>query len=174
MLLAGTAKLNVSRIFRCSWNTVSSLWNRYQQTGSTSDQPRSVRPRVTTRAEDTHSRLRHLRDRRHITTSTARTLFRGRITAQPVRSRLRSVNLRPRRPYRGPMLRCNNRDLRLNWTRAHFRWNQRQWNSVIFSDESRFNLSFADGRARVYRRTRESTLIVVSQRETGLAEEVSW
>ena len=45
----------------------------------------------------------------------------------------------------------NNRDLHLNWTRAH----QRQWNNIIFSDKSHFNLSFADGRARVYRRTHE-------------------
>ena len=138
MLLAGTSKRNVSRIFRCSWNTVSSLWNRYQQTGSTSDQPRSGRPRVTTRAEDNHIRLRHLRDRCHTATSTANTLFRSRITAQTVRNRLRSVNLRPRRPYRGPVLRRNNRDLLLHWTRAYLRWNQRQWNNVIFSDECRF------------------------------------
>ena len=28
---------------------------------------------------------------------------------------------------------------------THVTWNQRRWNRVLFSDESRFNVSFADG-----------------------------
>ena len=35
---------------------------------------------------------------------------------------------------------------------AHWRWLARQWNQVLFSDESRFTLEKADGRVHVYRR----------------------
>ena len=41
---------------------------------------------------------------------------------------------------------------RLAWVVAHERWYQPQWNSVLFSDESRFTLSYADGRQRILRR----------------------
>ena len=40
---------------------------------------------------------------------------------------------------------------RLNWANRYRRYTRRQWSSVIFSDESKFNLSHADGRIRVYR-----------------------
>ena len=41
--------------------------------------------------------------------------------------------------------------VRLNWARAHLRWNRRQWGSVLFSNESKFNVQNCDGRTRVYR-----------------------
>ena len=41
---------------------------------------------------------------------------------------------------------------RLLWPRNNVR---RQWRDVFFSDESRFNVSNADGRVRIYRRRYE-------------------
>jgi len=43
----------------------------------------------------------------------------------------------------------------LDWARAHRNWRRRDRNTVLFSDESRFNLSLADGRVRVYHRKGE-------------------
>ena len=37
----------------------------------------------------------------------------------------------------------------------HLHWTRRQWHNVIFNDESRFSVSHADGRVRVYRRRNE-------------------
>lgn len=68
-----------------------------------------------------------------------------------IRSRLRQSRLKARRPYIGPILTANHRAARLQWARAHLRWNRRQWGSTLFSDESRFNVSTADGRKRVWR-----------------------
>lgn len=63
--------------------------------------------------------------------------------------------LRARRPYVGVQLSLRHRRDRVNWVVAHRRWTRRQWNEVVFSDESRFNLSCADGRLRVCRRRGE-------------------
>ena len=41
--------------------------------------------------------------------------------------------------------------MRLNWARAHLRWNRRQWGSVLFTNESKFNVQNCDGRTRVHR-----------------------
>ena len=47
------------------------------------------------------------------------------------------------------------RRAREQWSRAHLRWTQRQWSTVLFTDESVFRLSRADGRTRVWRRKNE-------------------
>ena len=41
--------------------------------------------------------------------------------------------------------------VRLNWARTHLRWNRRQWGSVLFTDETKFNVQNCEGRTRVYR-----------------------
>ena len=44
---------------------------------------------------------------------------------------------------------------RYDWCRQHLRWTQRQWQSVMFTDESRFCIDMNDGRAKVWRRQGE-------------------
>ena len=77
------------------------------------------------------------------------------ICAKTVRNRLRAARLRGRRPYVGVPSTPDHRRIRLNWTRAHHRWTRQQWNQVVFTDESRFNLEFAARRLRVWRRNGE-------------------
>ena len=55
----------------------------------------------------------------------------------------------------GQVLTARHRAARLQWAKRHFRWGRQQWARVLFSDESRFNLSHHDGRIRVFRRRRE-------------------
>ena len=47
------------------------------------------------------------------------------------------------------------RRARVQWARCHFIWRRADWNRALFSDESRFALSHAVGRTRVYRLTNE-------------------
>ena len=63
--------------------------------------------------------------------------------------------IRQRRPYVGQVLTARHRAAGLQWAQWHFRWGRQQWARVLFSDESRFNLSHHDGRIRVFRRTGE-------------------
>ena len=60
-----------------------------------------------------------------------------------------------RRPCVGQMLTVRHQAARLQWAKRHFRWGRQQWPRVLFSDESRFNLSHHDGRIRVFRRRGE-------------------
>lgn len=53
---------------------------------------------------------------------------------------------------RGARLSPNVIALRERWALNNRR---RQWNNVVFSDESRFNIHHADGRVRIYRRRNE-------------------
>ena len=73
------------------------------------------------------------------------------VSDQTIRNRLHAANLRSRRPVVRIPLTRRHRRLCLEWCRPHLRWILRQWGNVCFSDESRFNLKFNDGRIRVYR-----------------------
>ena len=54
--------------------------------------------------------------------------------------------LKAHQPYVWVPLTVGHRRLRLNWARGHYRWSKGRWNCVLFTDESRFNVQFADGR----------------------------
>lgn len=158
MLQAGMSQSEIARHFGCSQPAISNLTRRYEETGSVDDHPRSGRPRVTTPIQDRFIVLQHLRDRfRPATRTAAVTVGRHhqRISESTVRRRLRSHMLSARRPARGPRLTAVHRRNRLRWCRQHQRWTHQRWRGVIFSDESRFCLSTADGRHRVWRRRGE-------------------
>ena len=98
-----------------------------------------------------------MQNRFQTASSTARRVvgLRGQVCTDTVRRRLRAAGLRARRPYVGPVLTGLHRQRRLQWAAVHRRWTRRQWNAVVFFDESRFTLSRADERVRVWRRLGE-------------------
>ncbi|GFV79435.1 transposable element Tcb2 transposase [Trichonephila clavipes] len=72
------------------------------------------------------------------------------LCASSIRRRLLQRELRARIPlYRIPLTQ-NHRHLRLQWVNGHRSW-RADWQQVVFSDESRFNLWHHDGRIRVRR-----------------------
>ncbi|GFY23553.1 transposable element Tc1 transposase [Trichonephila clavipes] len=72
------------------------------------------------------------------------------LCASSIRKRLLQRGLRARIPlYRIPLTQ-NHRSLRLQWANVHRSW-RADWQHVVFSDESRFNLWHHDGRIRVRR-----------------------
>ena len=151
MLARGDNVSNVSRAFGCHKNTIIRLRQRFQQTGRVADSRRPGRPRVTNPRTDRFITLTHLRRRFQTATSSAR---QDGISKETVLRRLRQARqpIRPRRPFVGQVLTACHRDARLQWAQRHFRWGRQQWARVLFSDESRFNLSHHDGRIRVFRR----------------------
>ena len=78
-----------------------------------------------------------------------------RISASTVRRRLRERGIGIHKAYRGNVLMPVRRINRYNWCRQHLRWTQRQWQGVLFTDESRFCIDLNNGRAKVWRRPGE-------------------
>ena len=126
MLALGDNVSNVSSAFGCHRNTIIRLHQRLQQTGGVADRRRPGKPKVTNPQADRFVTLTHFRRRFQTATSSARQYG---ISKQTVLRRLRQARqpIRPRRPYVGKVLTAR----------------------VLFSDESRFNLSHHDGRIRV-------------------------
>ena len=79
----------------------------------------------------------------------------SRITDQTVHNRLRQSGLCSRRPLKGMGLKSHHRIARLQCARERLQWRRNTWQNILFSDESKINLKFSDGRVRIYRRRRE-------------------
>ena len=154
MLARGDNVSNVRGTFGCHRNTIIRLRQRFLQTGGVADRRRPGRPRVTNPQTDRFITLTHLRRRFQTVTNSGR---RYGIGKQTVLRRLRQARqpIRLRRLYVGQVLTARHRAARLQWAQRHFCWGQQQWARVLFSDESRFNLSHHDGRIQVFRRRGE-------------------
>lgn len=154
-LEAGESVQDVARHFNVNITTIYRLLHRYNATQTTDDLPRSGRPRVTTPRQDRQITRQHQRHPFLTASESARQTIgthNRHISRDTVIRRLRSNNLRCRRPARRPVLQPRHRQARLQWAQGHRNWRHREWRRVIFSDESRFCVSHADGRVRIWRR----------------------
>ncbi|GFW17304.1 transposable element Tcb1 transposase [Trichonephila clavipes] len=126
--------------------------------------PGSGRPRQTSRREDHHI-VRNVRVQPTASSAaiqvqvapslgapvSSRTIRRRLAEGHLGSRRLTEGHLRSRRPLRVLPLPPTHRHLRLEWFCARGNWTAAEWNQVVFSDESRFNLSSDDNRVRVWR-----------------------
>ena len=79
------------------------------------------------------------------------------LSVSTVRRSLLRAGLVARMPWRRLPLSRNHQHLRLQWAREHRNW-RTEWRDVVFSYESRFNISYNDGRIRVRRNAGERNL----------------
>jgi hypothetical protein len=71
---------------------------------------------------------------------------------QTIRNQLKACCFKSRRPHKGMELTVLYKRQRHALANKHMR---RNWRTVLFSEESRFPLEFADGRIRIWRRPGE-------------------
>lgn len=165
----GNSFREVSRRLNMSLSVVQRLYERFQATGSTEERPRTGRRRCTTIRDDRYLRLSALRDRTVTATRLQHQLRVAtdvNVSRQTLRNRLHEAGLHSRTPATRLSLTRAHRQARLNWSRRHQRWNRQRWDSVLFTDESRFTLSHCDARMRVWRRSGERfTNACVQQRQ---------
>ena len=157
MLQSGLSTRRVAALFGVAYSTMSRLMIWFNATNSVNDRRRSGRARATTHRQDNLIRtltLRNLTSTAQALQGQLRTAAGVTVSDQTIRNCLHAAGLRARRPVVGLPLKLH-RIHRLDWCRRHMRWNGLQWSTVAFSDESRFNLYFNDGRMRVYRRRGE-------------------
>ena len=139
---------------------------RYNETGTYEDRPRTGRPRATSAAEEKFIWDTSLRNRvqvAHISTST-------------VQRRLRESGLHCRIVTKKPLLRKNNKKKRLAWAKKHNEWTLNQWESVLWSDESKFDIFGSTRRVFVRRRKGERMVssCVVPTVDHGGGEVMVW
>ena len=65
--------------------------------------------------------------------------------------RLKELGFKSRMAKRKPLLSKKQMKKRLVWKKKHQNWTVVQWREVIWSDESKFCVTFGDGKPRVWR-----------------------
>ena len=154
----GRCQIDVAANFGVSQSVVSRLYQRYQQTGEVAKRRGRGRTRATYRAFDRHVVMESLRSRTFSAPKLRQDLRNVRdvnVSVQTIRNRLNDRGLSARGPVLATPLTRQHQRIREQWSRAHLRWNQRQWSTVLFTNESVFRLSRADGRTSIWRRKNE-------------------
>ena len=78
------------------------------------------------------------------------------ITPQTIRNRMHEIGYRGCIARRKPFVKKSNRYKRVLWAREHLSKPKEFWHSVLWSDESKFNIFGSDGRQVVWRQPHEA------------------
>ncbi|GFU80237.1 uncharacterized protein TNCV_5012251 [Trichonephila clavipes] len=138
----------------CGLSTVVRTLKRFSETNFILDRGRSGRSRKTSLRED-----RLLLSNRKLNSS--QILKQWTLTSnvsvcpRTVRGRLLEIGLRGCKACPKPLLTEFQRKRRLTWGREHSLWTIKEWEKVIFSEESQFCISGNQSSAYVRRRTHE-------------------
>ncbi|GFS73177.1 transposable element Tcb2 transposase [Trichonephila clavipes] len=127
-------------------------WDQWIQEMSFTRRPGSACSRQTSCREN-----RHIVRNARVQPSASLTAIQARVapslgapvSSRTIRRRLAEGHLGSRCSLRVPSLTPTHRRIRLEWCRARGNWTAAEGNQVVFSDESRSNLSSDDNRVRV-------------------------
>ena len=153
MFARGDNVLNVSRAFACHRNTIIRLRQRFQQTDGVADRRRRGRPRVTNPRTDRFITLTHLR-RRFQNSDKLCKAVRYQQTDSVAPPQASPATHSAKKALCGTSAYSTSSGCLFVVGTTAFPFGgggRQQWALVLFSDESRFNLSHHDGRIRVFR-----------------------
>ena len=148
----------IARNLGISSSTVHNIIKRFWESGEiTACKRQGWKP--TLNARDLRSLRRHCIKNRHqcvkdITTC-AQEHFRKPLSVNTVRRYIRKCNLKLYYAKQKPFINNTQKRRRLLWARAHLRWTDAKWKSVLWSDESTFQIVFGKCGRRVLRTKEE-------------------
>ncbi|GFY05912.1 transposable element Tcb2 transposase [Trichonephila clavipes] len=157
---------------------VRRCWDQWIRQMSFTRRPGSGRPQQTSRREDHHivrsACVQPNASSVAIQAQVAPSLGVP-VSSRTIQRRLAEGHLGSRRPLSVLPLTPTHRRLCLELCRARGNWTAAEWNQVVFSDESRFNLSSDDNRISVWRsRGERLNPAFALQRHTALKAGMIW
>jgi len=142
-----------------SRSTVHYIIKKWNQTGSVINRVGRGRKRHTTSHIDRIIHRTMISNRRKAASDMAlelKTNYQVSISSQTVRNRMHEAGYRGCVARKKPLIKKSNRRKRVLWSREHLSKPKEFWNSILWSDESKFNLFGSDGRQIVWRQPHES------------------
>lgn len=154
LLEANISIRDVAKKIGCSTRTVQKWWNKFRTDGNVDRKKGSGRPSLSSSRQDRNLVLLCKRNRFLPT----RKLILGRnfpFSLRTAHRRLLCAGLHARRPLKRTPLTVRHRMNRKDWCKDRIALTADYWHKILWSDESRFSLEFADGRIRVRRMRNE-------------------
>ncbi len=148
----------IARNLGISSSTVHNIIKRFRESGEISARKREGQ-KPTLNACDLRSLRRHCIKNRHQCvkdiTTWAQEHFRKPLSVNTVRRYINKCKLKLYHAKRKPYINNTQKRRRLLWARAHLRWTDAKWKSVLWSDESTFQIVFGNYGRRVHRAKEE-------------------
>jgi transposase len=151
----GNSFRNIAQIIKKSHSTVQYIINRYNETGSFEDRKRTGRPQklkpnqkrailrtVVMEPKTSAPKLAGMID----------TEYNVKVVPQTIRNVIRNAGYKGCVARKKPFISQINKKKRLDFAKAHINKGNDFWKSVLFSDESKFNIFGSDGRVMVWRK----------------------
>jgi transposase-like protein len=134
----------ISTRLECARATVRLWIDRWEQDGTVERRKGSGRPRVTLPGDDRYIKILSLDDPYLTAVEIAPMITddssEEKASVHTIRRRLLDFGLYARRPRKKPLLKPHNIKARLEWAHKHLHWKPEQWQKVMWSDESPFQL----------------------------------
>lgn len=154
MKLKGATYAEIAGTVNCSTSTVQKVLKKSKDIGTLESMPRSGRPPI---FQD-----RDLRELKRVAISNRRAPLADitnnlsvQASVRTVRKELRKMGFDNRVAAKKPFLNRRHRAARLAFARAHRHWTVQDWERVIWTDESSFELGKQTRQVRVWRRVHE-------------------
>lgn len=132
-------------------STVQNIIKRYRESGSVENRKRTGRPRqISARTE--RKLVAEVKKNPKCTALSLLQNINVTVHPQTIRRVLHKNNFRCRTPRKKPFISDANKAKRLQFAKEHENQPIEFWKSIVFSDESKFNIFGSDGRQGVWRR----------------------
>ena len=158
LITEGLSHRQIAARMRVSKGAVQRTAERFKRTNAYSTLPRSGRPKCTTPQQDRFIKITSLRNRR-ATAGNIQALVNATggntISKTTVRRRLAAFGLKGRVAVSKPLLRSKNKRKRLLWAKRYKNYSIEDWKTVLFVDESKFEIYGNNRRIYVRRRPGE-------------------
>ena len=165
----GESQISIAKRLNINKSIISRLIKKYKSTGSVKTIKSGGRPRKTNLRADKQI-VRLMKQNPFLSSKKVVEDLNLNISASTVRKRALENGLRSFRPSKKPILTKKHlkkrlvlklfdhltnfdlcRNFRLEFAKQHVNWTPEKWNTVLFSDESKFNLFNSDGICHVRR-----------------------
>lgn len=150
---SGVKQCEISKRLNIPKGTVNKIIKKYKTTGSTVNAKQIGRSKKCTNKVDRIIKRISQSDPRKSSREIANELRQSNIilSARTVRRRLVHMGLFGRIAVKKPLISKKNRKARLEFARTHISWSDEKWKTVLWSDESKFNIFGSDGKHYVRR-----------------------
>lgn len=147
---AGLKQKIICKKYSMNKSTISKIIKKFREKGTVMSQHLGGRPRKTTQRQD-NLIAREFKKCPKIIPREVINNLKLEISTRTVGRRAKEAGLGCYRPAKKPLISEKNRLARINFAKRHINWSRRTWNTVLFSDESKYNLRGSDGRVFVRR-----------------------
>ena len=151
----GKSQRNIGEIVKKPRSTVQSFIKKYQTTKKVADKPRTGRPN---KIQVLHRRAILRRDIQNPKISAPKLAgmlqndYNLKVDPETIRITLRRAGYNGRVPLKKPYISKVNKAKQLHFAKLYINEPQTFWESVLFTDESKFNVFSSGGRVKVWRK----------------------